>query len=211
MLLTSWLTTSCDRQKTADDDTLPMVVMQMRKSSRLYTTEYKVHKIVTFDDVVHLRGQMFSKSYSVALPLGDRKVAIPMNATLKAYIDFSNFSEDAVRRRDDGTVVVTLPDPKIILTDSKIDQEGIREYLSLTRSHFTDKELADFELQGRDAIIDHIPQMGIVEGARESAARQIIPLLVSMGFREQDVVVEFRQNLHENSIRTLMDANGLER
>ena len=194
-----------------DNDSLPMLVMQIQKCSRLYTTEYRVHKIVTFDDVVRLRGKMFAKNYNMQLPLGDRKVAIPMDATLKAYIDFSEFSDANVRRQDDGKIVITLPDPHIVLTDSKIDQEGIREYVSLTRAHFSDRELSAYEKQGRDAIIAHIPNMGIVEGARESAARQIVPLMVSMGFREQDVVVEFRRDLENNNIRTLLSPNTLER
>ena len=197
--------------KAQDKDSLPMLVMQIQKCSRLYTTEYRVHKIVTFDDVVRLRGKMFAKNYNMELPLGDRKVAIPMDATLKAYIDFSEFTDENVRRQEDGKIVITLPDPHIMLTDSKIDQEGIREYVSLTRAHFSDRELSAYEKQGRDAIIAHIPSMGIVEGARESAARQLVPLVVSMGFREQDVVVEFRRDLDHNNIRTLLSPNTLER
>lgn len=198
-------------EEAAEVDTLPMLVMQIRKCSRLYTTEYRVHKIVTFDDVVRFRGKVFSKSYSMNLPLGDRKVAIPMDATLKAYVDFADFSEENVRRTSDGRVVVTLPDPRIVLTSSKIDQEGIREYVSLTRSHFSDRELSAFEKQGRDAIIAHIPRMGMIEGARASAARQIIPLIVSMGFDEENVVVEFRHDLDRNDISTLLDMNSTER
>ena len=32
------------------------------------------------------------------MPVGDRKIAIPMNVTLKGYIDFSDFSERNVRK-----------------------------------------------------------------------------------------------------------------
>ena len=39
-------------------DTLPMLVMQIQKCSRLYTTEYRIHKIVTGkgDGFITLRG-----------------------------------------------------------------------------------------------------------------------------------------------------------
>lgn len=216
LLSLALLTSGCGGCESRDHsaqpaDTLSTLVMQIRKCSRLYTTEYRVHKIVTFDDEMRLQGKMLTKRYNLKLPVGDRKVAIPMDATLKAYIDFADFNENNVSRTSDGKVVVTLPDPRIVLTESKIDQAGIREYVSFTRAHFSDRELSEYERQGRDAIMDHIPRLGIVDGARESAARQIIPLLVSMGFSEENVVVEFRHDLDRNSLRTLMDTNGLER
>ena len=67
-------------------DTVPMLVRQIQKCSRLYTTEYKVHKIVTHDDVVRLQGSLLKQNINIRLPLGDRKVAIPIDATLKAYL-----------------------------------------------------------------------------------------------------------------------------
>ena len=73
-------------------DTIPLLVMQIQKCARLYTTEYHIHKIVTHDDILKLKGNLLSKNIDVALPLGERKIAIPMDATLKAYIDFSDFS-----------------------------------------------------------------------------------------------------------------------
>ena len=73
-------------------DTLAMLVMQVQKCSRLYTTEYRVHKIVTHDDQLALKGKLFNKDYNINLPLGKRKVAIPIDATMKAYIDFADFS-----------------------------------------------------------------------------------------------------------------------
>ena len=74
-------------------DTLPMLITQIQKCSRLYTAEVKVHKIVTHDDVIRLRGSLLQKDFNFKVPLGERKIAIPMDATLKAYIDFSQFSE----------------------------------------------------------------------------------------------------------------------
>jgi hypothetical protein len=191
-------------------DTVPMLVMQIQKCSRLYTTEYRVHKIVTHDDVVKLRGQLFSTDYSIQLPLGDRKVAIPMDATLKAYIDFQSFSRDNISLSD-GKINITLPDPRIVITDTKIDNKGVREYVSLTRSHFSDRELSAFELQGREAIIANIPQMGIIETARESAARLLIPLVCNLGYREEDVTISFSRDFNSTNIRSLLDIKNVEK
>jgi hypothetical protein len=146
----------------------------------------------------------------VALPIGDRKVAIPMDATLKAYIDFANFSEENVRRQN-GKITITLPDPRVVMTDTKIDQKGVREYVSLTRSHFSDRELSAYEQQGREAFIANIPKMGIIERARESAARQLIPIIAQMGYEEENITISFSRDFSITDIRTLLELNNVER
>ena len=184
--------------------------MQIQKCSRLYTTEYQIHKIVTHSDIVKLQGTLFDKKFDVPLPLGDRKVAIPMDATLKAYIDFSDFSDENVSR-DGGHITITLPNPKVMLTSSKIDQENNREYVSLARSHFSDAELSAYEQQGREAIINSIPQLGILQTARESAAKVLIPLIVQMGFDERNVTITFSDDVNTTNIRTLLDLSSVEK
>ena len=79
-------------------DTVPMLILQVQKCSKLYTAEYRVHKIVTHDDALRLKGQLMSKQFNLKVPLADRKIAIPMDAKIKAYIDFSEFSEQNIER-----------------------------------------------------------------------------------------------------------------
>jgi hypothetical protein len=169
-----------------------MLVMQIQKSSRLYTAEYRIHKIVTHDDVVRLKGRLLKQDINVKLPLGDRKVAIPIDATLKAYIDFSQFSEKNVERRGDR-ITILLPDPKVELTSSKVNQKEIREYVGLVRAGFSDEELSGYEQQGREAILQSVPRLGILDMAKENAARTLVPMLVQMGFKEQNITVAFRK------------------
>ena len=184
-------------------DTIPQVVMRVQRCSRLYTTEVKVHKIVTHEDVVRLKGNLMNRNFNIALPLGERKVAIPMNATLKAYIDFGSFSERNIERHGNGITIV-LPDPKVELTSSKIDQKAVREYVGLTRSHFTDKELTGYERQGRQAILNSIPELGLIETARENAARVLVPMMTSLDYREEDVTIAFRKDL---DFRQIIDSS----
>lgn len=172
----------------------PTLVQQVRKCSRLYTTEYRIHKIVTHDDVLRLKGQLLRQDFDIPLPLGERKIAIPMDATIKAYIDFSNFTEQNVER-DGDRITILLPDPQVVLTSSKINRDEIREYVGLTRSHFSDKELTGYEQQGREAILKSIPGLGIEETARENAARVLVPLLTDMGYDERNVTIAFRRDL----------------
>lgn len=175
-------------------DTIPLLVMQIQKCARLYTTEYHIHKIVTHDDILKLKGNLLSKNIDVALPLGERKIAIPMDATLKAYIDFSDFSERNIERHGDKITIV-LPDPQVVLTSSKINQHEIREYVGLTRSHFSDKELSSYEQQGRQAVLNSVPRLGIKQQAQANAARVLVPMLTEMGYREENVTIAFRRNL----------------
>ena len=65
--------------------------------------------------MLRLKGQLLRQDFDIPLPLGERKIAIPMDATIKAYIDFSNFSEQNVER-DGDRITILLPDPQVVLT-----------------------------------------------------------------------------------------------
>lgn len=142
--------TSCQQKKTEKSpeviDTIPVMVMQVQKCSRLYTAEAHVHKIITHDDQLNLQGSLFKKTFSIHVPGSNRKIAIPMDATIKAYIDFKDFSSKNVKRQGEKIEIV-LPDPQMTLTSSKIDHKAIKQYVSFSRSNFSDAELAKLEQQ----------------------------------------------------------------
>lgn len=204
---------SCDRGKRREEskavDTIPLMITRIQQCSRLYTAEYQVRKIVTLDDRKRLEGTFMSQDFSLELPAGRRKVAIPIEATLKAYINFAPFGENNVKRRGNKLEII-LPDPKVVLTSSKVDHEGIRQYVALTRSRFTDEELASLERQGRESILKSVTNMGILETARESAARTLIPLLAELGFREQDIKINFRKEFTQGDLGSLLDKTTME-
>lgn len=143
-------------------DTMAVMVMQVQRCSKLYTTEYRVHKVLTHDDKLEMKGKLAGHDYNIPVPLGKRKVAIPIDATVKAYIDFASFSSDNVQR-DSTHIRITLPDPHIVLTSSRIDHNAIKQYVALTRRDFSDEELTSYERQGRDAIIREIATTDIME------------------------------------------------
>ena len=196
LTLTVLLTASCGKSNGtasgngADIDTIPMMVRQIKECSRLYTAEYKVHKIITHSDTSQVSTSILGKKVSVKLPGGRRKVAIPIDATLKAYIDFSEFSEDDVHS-EGGKVYINLPNPHVVMTSSKIDHEGIKKYVSIIRSDFSDEELALYEKQGRQNIINDIPNLGILATARRSAATQLLPLISMLGIKQEDIIISF--------------------
>ena len=176
------------------NDTVPMLILQVQKCSKLYTAEYRVHKIITHDDALRLKGQLMSKQFNLKVPLADRKIAIPMDAKIKAYIDFSEFSEQNIERSG-NQITIILPDPQVVMTSSKIDQQNVKQYVGLTRAHFSDEELANYQQQGREAILQSIPDMGIEETARANAAKVLVPMLTQLGYEEQNITIAFRKDL----------------
>ena len=95
-------------------------------------------------------------------------------------------------RREGRRIIVTLPQPQVAVTASKIDQAGIKEYVSIMRSRFTDEEMAEFEKQGRQAVVNSIPRLDIKETAAVNAAKILIPMIVKMGYDEKLITIEIR-------------------
>lgn len=208
------IVTACGKGKSEQAapvvDTIPMMVMQIQKCSRLYTAECRIHKIVTHEDRKKLKGKVFNRDIDITLPLGSRKVAIPIDVTLKAYIDFAGFSERNISRQGQN-ISITLPDPRIVLTSSKIDHVGMKKYVALTRSNFTDAELSSYEQQGRQAVLDNIPETDIIAQARESAATILIPLVRQMGYKEENITINFRKDFDSADLKSVIDLNNAEK
>lgn len=185
----------CRRGAATQPEVTP-IVAQVRQCSRLYTTEYRLHKIVASESDRRIEGGGFSLGLNV---FGDRKIIIPIDATVKGYIDFSEFSEDNVEQSD-GKITITLPDPEVMLTATKVDQEGIRQYVTGFRDTFSDAEMAALEKEGRQAVLRDIPGLHIERSARESAVRMLVPLLVQMGYDESNIVITFRHDFDPEAI-----------
>ncbi len=190
-------------------DTIPMMVLQIQKTSKLYTTEYHLHKIITHEDVKSLTGKVFNQSFHIDLPLGKRKIAIPLDATLKAYIDFNDFTSKNIKRVG-KKIEIILPDPHILLTSTKINHQEVKQYVDITRSNFTDQELTSFEHQGRAAILKDISSLDLISTAKENAANTLIPFIKQMGYAEEDITITFRKEFNLNDIGKLIDKTTIE-
>lgn len=169
-------------------DTVKQVVMRAQQQNKLYTTECKVHKVVLFSD----NGKIGGRLLDIDKP-GYRKVAVPLDVTLKGYVDFSTFDSTNVQRTD-SMIIITLPDPQIVITASHIDFKAARQYVSTFRSNFNDEEITQLAKQGEDSIKQHIGQYGLVEASRNAAARVLIPMLKQLGYPESNIVVRFRKD-----------------
>lgn len=180
-------------------DTARLLADQISRSARLYTTEYQIHKIVTHSDEAHLRGNVLSLPVSVEVSTGERKIAIPIDVIVKAYIDFSDFSSEDIRIND-GQLTLTLPDPKLTVTASRIDNGGVRQYVDLTRSTFSDSEVLKLARQGTDSVVSHLDRPELLQTARTGARRTLLPLLRRLGFSPDHVTIAFRPELQPESL-----------
>ena len=110
LLLPVFCLFSCSGEKISDNvgrqvDTLSLILQSVR-SAKLFTAEYDIHKIVTKDDVFKVKGNVFEKKFDVNVPLGDRKILIPIDVTLKAYVDLAGFSESNVQRHGNHITLI---------------------------------------------------------------------------------------------------------
>ena len=179
-------------------DTIATLVSKVQQQSKLFAADCKVHKVVLFTDQSQIDGGLlkFNK-------VGYRKIAIPIDVTLKGYIDFSDFSVSNVQR-EGNLLVITLPDPKVVLTASKIDHQQARQFVSLTRSNFTSDEVTRLAHQGVDSIRSHASSFGIIELARASAARTLIPIAQRLGYAENNVVVRYRKEFNKSDWKQIV-------
>lgn len=189
-------------------DTTQLLADRIARCSRLVTTEYSLHKIVTFDDKIIVSGSLLSHSFKQELPVGDRKIAIPIDVTLRGYIDFSDFDVTNIKRRG-NRITITLPDPTIVVSSSKIDHKGIRKAVGTLRSDFKASEIDNYTRQGVDSIEKHIPELGIIESARVSAVNALVPIIKEMGYEEQDITINFRPAVNDRSILRWTDVERL--
>lgn len=180
--------TSCSTgNKVSPED----VVKGLKKSDKLYVTECAVHKLITANDLNKVNGSVMGKKFSFNMSIGDRKIAIPMNCVLKAYVDFDSLKVEDVNITENG-IMLMLDEPKVEMTSSKIDHVAIKEFTGILRSSFSDEEMTDLERQGRDAVLASIPNMGIVENAKQNAVATLIPILMNSGFASDEIQIDFK-------------------
>ena len=208
LLLPVFCLFSCSGEKTSDNvgrqvDTLSLILQSVR-SAKLFTAEYDIHKIVTKDDVFKVKGNVFEKKFDVNVPLGDRKILIPIDVTLKAYVDLAGFSERNIQRHGNHITLI-LPDPRVVVTSSKIDHYKVKQFVSLTRSDYTSAEINEFARQGEEAIIKTVPEMGILDRAQQNAAQVLIPMLMSLGYKEENIEIIFRKTFTQADMLQLWD------
>ncbi len=189
---------SSDEQEvlTAEEctDSVAVIVNKIAECSRIHTAEMQMHKVVVAEDPLNVGGSIFGTNFNIDIPLGDRKIAIPMNATVKAYIDLSKFSKENVKI-DGKDILIELPKPAITLTSTEIDHDEVKADIAFFRSNFSDKEITEFTKKGREEIIKAVPKTDIIEKAQSGAAAVIVPMLMQLGYKDKNIRVVFDESV----------------
>ena len=81
------------------------------------------------------------------------------------------------------------------------ERRSVRKYKA---EQITDAELTAYERQGRASIVKSIPQLNVMEQARQNAANVIIPMVAQMGFKEENITVNFRKDFNYGDITRLL-------
>lgn len=205
-LLTTIFSACGEGDEQSDEVQLPDIVMQVQQQARLYSTEYRLHIIITQDDTRQLQGSILNQKYKLDLPLGKRSIAVPIEATVKTYVDFGEFSEKNVKRNGEKIEII-LPDPQFEITSTRVNHDEVKQYIPLLRSNFSDAELTALTQAGRAAVAKDLPRLNLTESARQNAARTLIPLLSAMGFDESQITVTFRKKFTVSEIsKFLLDS-----
>lgn len=217
-LLTGFLSScSCSRkdepEKSAkteveEIDTLGVFVEQIHQCSNLYTAEVELHKVVVKEDPIKVEGKVFGNEINIEIPLGEKKIAIPLSATAKACIDFSEFSKKNVVI-DGDDIIIELPKPKVVLSSTSVDHDNVRKEVSFFRGDFTDEEIASFQKQGRNEMIKVIPNSGLLQKAEAGAATVIVPMLMELGYKDKNIQVRFSRDVLSDPVAFIKKELGV--
>ena len=186
-----------------DVDTLTVLATHISACSKLYTAQYDLRKILIYTDTTTLNGNFLNQHVKMNVPFSDRRIAIPVTATAKGYIDLGRLKKSDIVRQGDKLEII-LPDPEIALTATAIDHAGVKQKVGLLRHRFSDEEVTDIQQKGRAELIKSLAQTNILEDAKENAARVIIPLAVQCGYREENVTVAFRKDFINSDLQGLI-------
>lgn len=188
------------------------VVSSVSQCSRLYTVQYNVRKVLTHQDFSTIEGNIFFEKITIPIP-GERKIAMPMDATVKAYIDFNDFTEKNISVVDDK-ITITLPNPKIEMTSSKIDYANEKQYLAWNRFKFTEEEKEALWRIGRAKVLSDMKDTDFIERSQLGAYNALVPLVMAAGFKRENIVIRFDQEItdgrHDDQtiLRLLNDTKG---
>lgn len=178
------------------------VVASVSKCARLYTVQYNVRKVLTHQDFSEVELKLFWEKISIPIP-GERKIILPMDATVKAYIDFSDFSSKDVSVVGDK-ITITLPSPKIEMTSSKIDYENEKQFLSWNRFKFSEPERESLLKKGREKVLDDMKGTDILERSQVGAYNALLPLVMAAGFDRENITIRFSDDVSGKPVKALM-------
>lgn len=145
-------------------------VLALREMSELATVEYVVTKIIRATD-----DQTWYK-------IGERKILMSCEATVKAGIDFSRISEEDVEI-DGRQISLKLPRAHLISMNIRPEDVHIEyEETGLFRDQFSVAERDALLAQGEKQIRTSVDSLGVISTAEANASLFISNFLKTLGY-----------------------------
>ncbi|RYZ49046.1 MAG: DUF4230 domain-containing protein [Chitinophagaceae bacterium] len=174
-LLTLLLLFSCGREEKAERN----IVQAIQQSGKLVTAEYSLSKMVKARD-----NQTWYK-------IGDRRILISTEASVKAGVDLQTLSAEDVAISEES-IRVNLPAAQIFSVS--IPPEKIRvlyQDVSVFRSKFTAAERESLLRQAEAQVRSVADSLGILQTAQKNAALFIRNLLQQGGYKT--ITIDFKK------------------
>lgn len=160
------------------------VIDKIKSEKQLGLVEYEVEKIVKAKE----DGRKFFILKS------KKEILCSCKAYLKAGIDLSGFNPmtDMAIDPDETMITLSLPAPTLLSLNIPIDEVEILYEKTQNSKGFTLADLNEILRQGEAQISASVPDLGILEDAKQNARLFFEPLFKRLGFTS--VQVEFKEN-----------------
>jgi len=154
------------------------IVHEVRTLSRLETASYSVEKVITAE----------SGQGPFAFLFGDRLILVAHGQVI-AGVDLAKMGDDDIVVTEDGTVIVTLPPPEVLVV--KLDNQksyiydrdtglvGVNPALETAARQAAEEEILNVALED-----------GILEMAGHNAELYVLRLILALGFSDVKFVTE---------------------
>lgn len=171
ILVCLFLIYSCNR-KTPD---LSKTILTLKETGQLVTVEYTLGKVIRASD---------DKTW---YKIGDRKIIINCEASLKAGISLQNISKDNFKMQGDS-MLVTLPHAQIFSLNIPPNRIQVAyEDIGSLRSAFSAAEREQLVAQAQPQILSLADSLGILQTAEQNATVFMQHLFEEAGYTKTGV------------------------
>lgn len=151
------------------------VITALQTMQELATVEYTLTKVVKASD---------DKTW---YKLGDRKILITCEATVKAGIDFSQLDTRYFSGKD-NSISIQLPPPMILMVNLPPDKIRVAyQEIGFFRDHFSAAEQNELMIQAEIQLVRKAKQLGILEEAKQNTRIILNDYLTRLGFEQIDL------------------------
>lgn len=153
-------------------------VLSLREMSEVATVEYNITKIIKAND---------NKTW---YKIGDRKILMSCEATIKAGVDLSGITKNSFEI-DDKNIRLKLPPPKIISLNILPEKIKIEyQEVGVLRQPFNSAERDQLARQAETQIKNSVDELGILDQAKANTSLFVSNILKQLGYNNVTITYE---------------------